>query len=299
MRHILLASLLLFCCGSAKADTTTEFAELLDEHWNWQMTTAPVWASMLGDRRFNTAWSDISLAAFEEQHKARRDFLRRTYEIDRNKLSAEDQLNYELFRRQLQDEVDEYQFNSHLMPFSHRGGIQNPESLSNRLRLASVQDFEDWLARIEQIDDRIDAVIKLAETGRKQGYMPPRILLQRLPSQIAQQVVDDVEQSPLFEAFEDLPAEFSDADQERLRIRARKLLQDDVVPAYEKLGRYIDKTYLPAARDSVGLSDLPNGSAWYEQLTRSFTTTRKTPNEIHRLGLEEVKRIRDEMQQVY
>ncbi len=298
MRQLLLASILMFCCGPAKADSTTEFAGLLDEHWNWQMSAAPVWASMLGDRRFNRAWSDISLAALEEHHKARRDFLRRTYAIDRNELSAEDQLNYELFRRQLQDEVDNYQFNSHLMPFSHRGGIQNLENLSNRLRLSTVQDYDDWLARIDQIDERIDAVIKLAEAGRKQGYMPPKILLQRLPSQIAQQVVDDVEESPLFAAFKNLPAEFSEADQARLRIRARTVLEDDIVPAYAKLAQYVDRTYLPAARDSVGLSDLPNGNAWYEHLTRSYTTTRKSPDEIHRLGLEEVKRIRDEMQRV-
>jgi len=119
----LLASLFLLASSASFADASGEFATLLDEHWEWRMANSPVMASRLGDRRYNDQWPDDSLAAI-----------------------AEDQLNYELFRRQLQDDVDVYKFNEHLMPFSHRGGIQNPENLTNQLRLVTVKDYEDWLA---------------------------------------------------------------------------------------------------------------------------------------------------------
>ena len=277
MRPLMLTAAILFCAAQAQADSTTEFAELLDQHWEWQMSTSPVWASTLGDRRFNTEWRDDSLKAIELRHKTRRDFLRRTYAIDRKGLSDDDQLNYELFRRQLQNEVDRHQFNSHLMPFSHRGGIQNPENLSSRLRLVTVEDFEDWLTRIEQIDGRIETLIKRAEAGRKQGYMPAAILLQRIPAQLALQVVENAEDSPLFTVFSNLPESFSADDQQRLRERAKVALETSVIPAYRELERYFNRSYLPAARDSIGLSDLPNGSAWYEFLARSFTTTRMSP----------------------
>jgi prolyl oligopeptidase len=298
MTRILLSSLLLLTSSASLADASSDFTTLLDEHWEWRMANSPVMASMLGDRRYNDQWPDNSLDAIEGRHAATREFLRRVYAIDRTMLSTEDQLNYELFRRQLQDDVDEHQFNRYLMPFSHRGGIQNPENLTNQLRLVTVKDYEDWLARIEQLDEVIDQQIKLAETGRKRGVIPPRILLQRVPDQLALQVVEFASESPLFKSFENMPESFSAADRERLRSAATAALEDDVLPAYKKLERYFNREYLPAARDSVGLSALPNGDAWYEHLTRSFTTTRMTPDDIHRLGLEEVKRIREEMQKV-
>ncbi len=294
----LLAALLVMTSGAAMADAAEEFATLLDEHWEWQMSTSPVWASMLGDRRFNDQWSDDSLDAIENRHVQTREFLRRTYAIDSAALSAEDKLNHELFRRQLQDNVDEYQFGDYLMPFEHRGGVQNVENLTSQLRLVSVEDYEDWLARIQQLDEVIDQTIKLAEEGRRRGIVPPKILMQRIPDQLALQVVEFAADSPLFRTFENMPDSISASDRERLRSAATDALEDDILPAYKKLDRYFNQRYLPASRDSIGLSALPNGNAWYEHLARSFTTTRMTPDDIHRLGLEEVKRIRDEMQEI-
>ncbi len=293
-----LVLLLWMASAAALADTSSDFKTLLDEHWEWQMSTAPTWASALGDRRYNDKWTDNTLAGIEQRQSDSREFLRRVYAIDRNALSTEDQLNYELFRRQLQDNVDTFQFNGHLMPFSHRGGIQNPENLTSQLRLVTVKDYEDWLARVRQIDELIDQNIKLAEAGRKQGLMPPKILLQRVPDQLSLQVVEFANESPLFSVFENMPESFSAEDRERLRAGATEALEDDILPAYKKLDRYFNQKYLPAARDSVGLSALPNGSAWYEHRTRSYTTTQMTPDDIHRLGLSEVKRIREQMQQV-
>ena len=296
--RILLTALFVCTSGAALADATEDFATLLDEHWEWRMTTSPVFASMLGDRRFNDQWGDNSLEGIEKEHQETREFLRRVYAIDKNALSVEDQLNHELFRRQLQENVDEYQFNDHLIPFEHRGGIQNPENLTNQLRLVTVEDFEDWLARVQQLDDRIDEQIKLAEEGRKRGIVAPKILMQRIPDQLALQVVEFASESPLFRAFEDMPDSIPAADRERLRAAATEALEDEVLPAYRKLNKYFNEKYLPAARNSIGLSALPNGNAWYEHLARSFTTTRMTPDDIHRLGLEEVKRIRGEMEKV-
>jgi prolyl oligopeptidase len=296
--RILLIALFVCTSGAALADATEDFATLLDEHWEWRMTTSPVFASMLGDRRFNDQWGDNSLEGIEKEHQETREFLRRVYAIDKNALSEEGQLNHELLRRQLQENVDEHQFNGHLIPFEHRGGIQNPENLTNQLRLVTVEDFEDWLARVQKLDDVIDENIALAEEGRKRGVVAPKILMQRIPDQLALQVVEFASESPLFRAFENMPDSIPAADRERLRAAATEALEDEVLPAYRKLNKYFNEKYLPAARDSIGLSALPNGNAWYEHLARSFTTTRMTPDDIHRLGLEEVKRIRGEMEEV-
>ncbi len=293
-----LAALLIFASSASFADATSDFTTLLDEHWEWRMATSPVMASMLGDRRYNDQWPDNSLDAIEQRHVEVRDFLRRVYALDRNALSADDQLNYELFRRQLQDDIDEHQFKSHLMPFSHRGGIQNLDNITNQLRLNTVKDYDDWLIRLGKVDDQIETAISMAESGRKSGYMPPEILMQRVPDQLALQVVEFANESPFFRVFENMPESISASERERLRAAASETIEKDLLPAYRKLDKYFNTRYLPATRDSVGLSALPNGSAWYEHLTRSFTTTRMTPDDIHRLGLEEVKRIRGEMQEI-
>jgi prolyl oligopeptidase len=166
------------------------------------------------------------------------------------------------------------------------------------LRFETVQDYDDWLARLGNVETLIAQNIALAEKGRKSGYMAPKILMQRVPDQLQLQVVDYASESPFFRVFEDLPESFTAAERERIRAEATQILDKSLLPAYKKLNRYFNQDYLPAARNSVGRSSLPNGKAWYEYLARSYTTTRMTPDDIHRLGLQEVKRIREEMQQV-
>jgi prolyl oligopeptidase len=293
-----LAALLLTASTATIADAATDFAALLDEHWEWTLASDPLQASRLGDRRYNDQWPDQSLDAFERRHEETREFLRRVYAIDRNALSEADQLNYELFRRQLQDDVDVHAFQGYLLPFFHRGGVQNLENVTNQLRLVTTRDFEDWLARMSKVDVVIDQQIDLAEAGRKADIMAPRVLMQRVSTQLPLQLVDSPEESPFYRVFANMPDSVQAEDQERLQAAAIETIEKTILPAYKKLDRYFNNKYLTASRESIGQSLLPNGSAWYEHLARSFTTTRMTPDEIHRLGLEEVKRIRAEMEKV-
>ena len=297
-RFLLTLAATVFVSQPALADAREDFHALLDEAWEWYLAENPMVASRAGDRRYNTEWSDDSLAAIERRHLERRDFLRRVYAIDRAALPEADKLNYELFRRDLQRRVDEHQFSGFLMPFSQRGGVQNLDSQAAYLRFEKVADFEDWLARLDKIDTVVEQTIEVANRGIEQGVVLPRILMERIPDQIAVQLVEDGKDSPFYRTFETMPDSIAAKDQERLRAAAIRTIEDTVVPAYRKLARYFDKTYLPATRDSIGLSNLPNGSAWYEFLARQYTTTVMTPDEIHRTGLEEVRRIRGEMQQI-
>lgn len=292
----LITALILLSNSTAHADPTTDFQVLVDEAWEWQLEQNPVFASSLGDRRHNDRWTDNSLAAIEDRHEQRLAFLDRALAIDPTRLSAEDQLNYELFRRGLQSDIEGHQYKAWLMPVSQRGGVQTLESTAERLRLQTVEDYEDWLARMAAIPEVIDQTMARQEQGRKQGYMPPKVLMQRVPAQISSQTVEDPEDSPFFVVFAEMPASIAQEDQLRLRDTALKIIDDAVVPAYREFANYFEKTYLPASRDSIGVSELPNGKSYYEYLTRFFTTTQMTPDEIHRIGLDEVKRIRDQMQ---
>ena len=300
MTRLKTALALLFVCASAPlfADATADFATLLDEHWEWRLVNDPVMASALGDRRYNDLWPDSSIAAHERRHAETREFLQRVYDIERSALAEADQLNYELLRRQLQDDVDLHGFRGYLMPFSHQGGVQNLENTTNRLRLAGKKDVSDWIARMARIDEVVDQHIELAEAGRRAGLVSPRVLMERIAPQLAQQLVDRPEDSPFYRMFENLPDTISPEDQAQLRASAVEAIDKTILPAYRKLDRYFEQEYLPAARESIGQSALPGGETWYELLARVYTTTRMTPDEIHRVGLDEVTRIRAEMQTV-
>ncbi|MEM7501982.1 MAG: DUF885 domain-containing protein, partial [Pseudomonadota bacterium] len=269
---------------------------LLEEAWEWQLDQQPVFASRLGDRRGNDRWADLSPDAYAARHQQRADYLRRLQAIDPGTLSDQDRLNYDLFRRSLEDAIDGHRFRSYLMPISQRGGVQSLESTAESVRLASLQDYEDWLTRMSRVEEVIEQTMALQEAGRKSGYMPPRILMERIPAQIGTQLVENGEDSPFFKAFSNLPASIAADDRERLRERAKTIIEDSIVPAYRRFSRYFNDTYIPASRGSIGASMLPDGEAFYEYRTRAFTTTSMTPDEIHRLGLDEVARIRGEMQ---
>jgi prolyl oligopeptidase len=298
LARIALAIITLSLSQASIAGPTEDFHALLDEAWEWQLQEYPMFASRLGDRRYNDRWTDNSLAAVKRRQNETRDFLQRTYAIDRSALNEADQLNHELFRRSLQDQVDQFEFNGHLMPFYQRGGVQNLDSNVDNLRFETVSDYEDWIARLGEIDAVIEQTIDLADAGIKTGLVSPRVLMERLPNQIAAQLADNPEDSPFWKAFVKIPDSISADDQERLRAMARETIGETVLPAYRELDNYFNDTYLPASRESIGWSELPNGPEWYELRARQFTTTQMTPDEIHRVGLNEVARIRGEMQAI-
>jgi len=281
---------------TANASPADDFQALLDESWEWQLVQNPVFASSLGDRRFNDKWADLSIEAIEASHQQRQDFLDRLRAIDASALSANDQLNYDLFRRDLHNDIDGHQYKNYLMPINQRGGVQSLESTAERLRMQTVRDYEDWLARMAAVPEVIEQTMALQVQGRTSGYMPPKILMERIPDQLAQQTVENPEDSPFFLAFESMPDTMAEEDSSRLQQSAREIIDKSIVPAYREFSRYFTDTYLPASRESIGASELPNGKAFYEYRTQLYTTTQMTPDEIHRLGLNEVKRIRDEMQ---
>ncbi len=282
--------------AGALAAPGDEFAALLDEAWEWQLAEYPVFASRLGDRRYNDRWTDLSIDAYERRHEQRRELLRRLQAIDPERLSPDGRLNYDLLRRELENDVDAHQFRDYLMPINQRGGVQSLETTAEGLRLQSVGDYEDWLQRMARVEEVLRQAMALQEAGRKAGYMPPKILMERIPPQIDAQLVETAEESPYFKAFAEMPGTIPEGEQERLREQAKTTIEESIVPAYREFSRYFTGTYLPASRDSIGASELPDGEAFYEHRVRVFTTTSMTPDEVHRLGLDEVARIRSEMQ---
>ncbi len=170
--------------------------------------------------------------------------------------------------------------------------------LADVIVFRSVRDYEQWLTRLQTLDRVVDQSIALMREGVERGLVPPSVLVQRLPKQIDRQIVADPTQSPFYDVFARMPDSIRAAERERLQAAARAAIATTVVPAYARLGQYVEREYLPRSRATVGLWDTPNGTSRYAQLARFYTTTELTPDEIHHLGLREVARIRTEMMAV-
>jgi prolyl oligopeptidase len=281
-----------------EATAERQLHQLFDQAWEYSLEQDPVLGSRMGDTRYNDRWRNLSLEALTQAHLRQGEFLVALAQINRDQLSPADQLNYDLFKRINEDELEAWQYPTHLMPLSHRGGVQNANQLAEMLPFRSIKDYADWISRMRSMGLLVQQNIDLMRQGMAQQWLPPRIIVERIPAQIERQLVKNPEDSGYFKPFLHFPESLSAADQQRLSQIARKTIAEVVVPAYRQLHSFIVQEYLPACRDNVGAWALPDGRSYYEYLARHYTSTDLSPDEIHDLGIAEVQRIKGEMQQI-
>lgn len=271
---------------------------LLDRDWQRYIKNYPEMASYLGDKRYSTKWSDLSLTAIADQHQQDKAVLVKLKGIDYHALSASDKVNYDLFKWKVQSSVNGYQFSPYLTPVTQRAGVQSIDTFAQFISLNTVQDYQDWLTRLKFLPKLISQTTDLMKEGMKRGVMPPKITMSRVPSQIQKQLVNQADESLFFSKFSNYPKNFSLSDQHSLTEQALQIIENDVIPAYQAFYDFFTNEYLPACRDTVGLSALPQGNSYYQHLINYHTTTHLTPEEIHNIGLKEVARNRAEMDKV-
>jgi uncharacterized protein (DUF885 family) len=280
------------------SNATKELHQLFESEWERGLRENPVRASYQGDSRFDDRWPDLSAEALARSHAADRTVLETLARIPDAALGSADRLSRDLFERQYRGEVDAYQWGTRFLPITQRHGVQSAHQLAEVLPFKKVRDYENWIARLASLDTYVDQTIELMRAGQERGLVQPRVIMERLPAQIAKQRVKDPVESPFYAPFRKMPDSIPAAEQERLRAAGRRAIEQDVLPAYARLQQFFNEQYLPASRVTVGIWDTPGGADWYQQRVRWFTTTDLTADEIHAIGLKEVARIRGEMQQV-
>jgi uncharacterized protein (DUF885 family) len=279
-------------------DSGKALNEFFEAEWNYDMEQSPARASSMGDRRWNDRWGDQSLEAIRKREEHANAELERLKKFDRAQLSAADQLNYDLFKKDLEQDIEGAKFRSYLMPINQRGGIQTLDELGDRLRFETVKDFEDWVARLRAFPTLMDQTIALMKEGARAHVMWPKIVLNRVPAQIDKQLVGKPDESAFFKPFKKFPDAISAADRERVTKGAQEAIATGVLPSFQKLKKYLVEEYLPAAFDEVGVWKMPQGAEYYAYLARRHTTTDLTPQQIHEKGLSEVARIKAEMEAI-
>jgi len=276
-----------------------QLADLFAESWELTLKEDPLFATHAGDARYNDRLPRETLADAQRRLAAERGFLARLDAISRDQLSPAEQVHYDIFRRQRRDAIAEYEFQSHLMPLTNRSGfhVEFPE-LPREVPLVTVRDYENYIARLAAFSTLVDDSIELLREGMKQGVTQPAAAFVDLDKALTPHVVDDPTQSLLYLPLRAFPDGISAADRQRLSAAAQKAIAECVVPGYRKLLDFMTREYVPACRQQIGASSLPRGRDFYRHRIRRFTTLDVDPEQVHQTGLDEVRRIRAEMDAV-
>ena len=298
MKNIKYLALVGLLAGCSQPSVETAFEGLMDSEWSKVVSDNPVYASSMGDLRFNTEWSDSSITKINENHQHDQSVLDTLNAMIIDDFDELNTTNYKLFKKQYENSVESFEYQTYLMPFSHRGGIQLEHETVNILPLRNAEHYLDWIERLSKLEVVIDAEIEKAKKGIETGTVPPRFLMQKVFDQIKLQAFVSPETSPFFRAFESMNRSISQEDIDAIQAKAKNVIATKVIPAYLKLHQFFEDSYLPACRISIGIKDINNGKKYYEYLARKFTTTTLTPQEIHNIGLREVARIKTEMEAV-
>ncbi|HWY58969.1 MAG TPA: DUF885 domain-containing protein [Terriglobales bacterium] len=298
---ITLSACLICLLATAQSPTSVEsqrkaLNDLLAEEWEYKLRTSPLFASFLGDKRWNDKLDDFSQEAIDKDLDETRKFLTRFRDIDTSGFPEQEALNQVLMARSLQMKLEGSQFKPWEMPVDQQNGVQiELPRLVSVLAFESVKDYEDYLSRLGQIPRLLDQTVVQMRKGMNDKLMPPRFLLEKVVNQCNAVASEELEKSPFAQPFSTFPQGISESDQKRLRAAGRAAIKESVLPAFGRFTTFVRDEYVPRGRMEPGIWSLPDGAARYRFEIRRMTTTDLTPDQIHEIGLKQVDEIEAEM----
>ena len=289
--------------GQAGRNTGTpaqnDLKTLLDAEWEWRVRENPQFATTVGDHRFDDQLSKESIADETRRAADTQRYLDEAGKIDRAQLPGAEQITLDMFRAELEDRLAGFRFREYLLPINADSGFHSNFALMPQtLRLESVRDYDNYLARLRAFPRFMDEHIVRMREGLKAGITVPQVALTGADTAVGPLMPTDPTASPLYAPFRSIPATFPAADRTRLESSGRAAVAEAVTPAYAKFRSFLTSEYIPGARTTIAASALPDGAAYYQQLVKRFTTLPLTPEQVHATGLAEVARIRAEMEGV-
>lgn len=283
----------------ASGTASQKLKRFFDEEWKLTMKEYPEYATYVGYPGQNDRLTDSSIAAIERRKKEAVCALKAFKKIPRSGLSLQERVSYDLAIQQSEIGIEGFKFPEEYMPIDQKGGIQiYAAQLLVAMPTATVKDYENMIKRLEALPVMIDQTQALMREGLKRKVTPVKSFMEKVLPQIDQLTAENVEASPLYSQFKEMNVSIAKDEQARLQARAKEVIQTKVTPAFKKLREFMVNEYIPASREFIAWSDLPDGKAWYLYRVKQQTTTAKTPDELHELGLREVDRITKEMDKV-
>ena len=283
------------------AQKNPQLDKIISEYYEDQLKLSPISATFNGDNRYN----DLLNIDFTDSHRALVKSILEKYqksiqEIDRESLHTNDQLTYDLIERDVDLGLEGLSFPENLIPLNQFYGFHltfaQLGSGSVIQPFMTVKDYENWSKRMLKGAAYLDSSLVYFRKGMAAGHVLPKALIVKIIPQLDAFNVKDVKESTFYGPIKNLPKSFSEADKKRFTELYTNNIQQIILPAYSRLATFMKEEYLPKGRLSSGISDIPNGKAYYQYLIRTMTTTDKSADEIYQTGLSEVKRIKTEME---
>ena len=266
------------------------------DYWEDTLKHSPEFASTIGDKRYNDQISDYSVKAVNDGLEREENFLMRLAAIDPAGLTDQEKISRELLLRHFAEDAEAADFKEWEMPVNQMGGVHTTyPQLVAQLSFTTVKDYDDWIARLHAIPKAFDQVAANMSIGMDDHRVPPKYLLAKALEQVKSLASQKPEDSPLALPLKSFPATIKTAEQERIKAEMLDAITKEVLPAYLRFARFLEVSYIPAGRAEPGISSLPDGAKYYQFLIRRTTTTDLTAEQIHQIGLDEVKRDEAEM----
>lgn len=286
----------LSACQVTNIDADQQFTQVAENIVNYRQSISPYGKENGVD---GYLLENLSAEFLEQKYKKNTELLAELDAIDRDKLSEENRINLTILRGQVQNSVDEYVFNKHYMPLTSEYGFHSSLSfMVSSSDYTKPQDYQLYLAKLQQIPRYFSQNIGWMRKGLEVGLTQPKAVLEGYQDSITAYIVDDATQSEFYKPFLNNTAGLSDSEFAALQKQAQTIIKEQVIPAYQGYLTFFNNEYQPGARTDIGISSTPNGKAFYENRAKYYTTTDMTPKEIHELGLQEVARIRAEMEKI-
>jgi uncharacterized protein (DUF885 family) len=285
------------------ATESRKLHEILEQYFEEYLPLFPMFATLIGDHRYD----DQLGIGISTEHRAKQRELYLRYlgdlaRVRRDRLDTAGALNFAVFERLLTDRLQGLDFNPHLLPIRqlYSTPVEFPLLGSGKgiHPFKSVKDYENFLKRIASFHLWVETAIANMRLGVDEGVTQPRVVIERTLPQLDSMIVADPNQSIFFRPILDMPDGFSDTDKNRLADAYAQAIEQQIVPTYRELRSFIQEEYLPKTRTTVAISALPDGNGWYDHLVRIQTTTDLRPEEIFHLGMNEIERIKKEMERV-
>lgn len=296
MKNLLLSLLII----TLPTWANSKLDKLLDEIWQYELSVKPTYASSMGVNDNNDKLADISAAGLKQQSQRYQAYLDQLAAFDVNKLSQQERINLRMQQYRLQNYVDQYRYNAHYVPLTSEYGFHSAlASLPGLVHFQSEKDYLDYLSRLQQIPAYIQQNIDWMKQGMKVGMTQPKTVMEGFEQSVEAFLVKKPQDSGFYAPFKALDkSKLSKKQQIKLREKAKAVIEHKVVPAYQQFYDFLVKEYIPAAKTDIAAKSWPNGEAYYQNRSRHYTTTDLNAVEIHKMGLAEVKRIRNEMQAI-
>lgn len=283
----------------AQHDARAQLHALFEEAWALELRENPLFATAVGDHQADDRLPSVAAEDQARRAAASRTFLERLRAIDRSALDVTDRVSYDMFERRLEDAITEFGFRTYEIPITADAGFHvGFASQPRRVPLFTVEDYENYIARLRAFPAYAQQHIENMRAGLARGFSMPRIVLDGYEVTIASHVVDDPTESAFYRPFASFRHSIPVGEHARLEAAGRAAIVEAVVPGYQAFLAFMTGEYMPNTRMTIGASEMPNGQEYYAYRVRHFTTLELTPEEVHEIGRGEVERIRAEMEAI-